>query len=545
MPRYEIQAPDGRTIEIDGPRMPTAAQLQSIFARTSGGQTPARPTPARANQPDDPNRQPFSAEQFLPQREPQGSALGRFAGGAWEMVNPVTIASGLYGAVRHPIDTASNLIGAQVGQFEKAKEAYDDGRYSEMLGHAGAAALPLVGPIAADIGEQIGAGDVAGGLGRTTGLLAPLAARDAAVGARRLAKRVTPEKVATGLEAGAAERIADVMAPRANTNVGRRLGNKARAIAPELAKDAEITSRWSRSGLQRTITDKLDESAAALDEAQAAQLSARSFDTAPIVSDLKAKLKALTAESVDASKPTPKIVEHASTILDDTGRPIRVRTPQAEALGKNVVPTPLQPRARMLEQAIREIEGLGPVAQFDDLRLIRQAYDGPATTVYNPSTTADFLAKRGESLGAADVTSVLREQLAQMDPAIAQVNAQYSLYKNASDILKAAEEIERVRPKVGRQIMSRLTGALVGGQQGGTTGAIAGYALGPVVDQLAQAGYTTKLQAAGYMQRMATAIRTGDVGQAVSAQSSLAALVKKMAKTGAVTTAQASQAAKQ
>lgn len=69
--------------------------------------------------------------------------------------------------------------GAQVDQFKKAKKAYDDGRISEAVGHTMAGALPLMGPAAANAGEQIGSGDVSGGLGTTAGILAPFGAADA------------------------------------------------------------------------------------------------------------------------------------------------------------------------------------------------------------------------------------------------------------------------------------------------------------------------------------------------------------------------------
>jgi hypothetical protein len=103
---------------------------------------------------------------------PPGSAGTRFAEGAWTNLNP----AGLVQAVRHPIDTLGALIQAQVEQVQQAKALYDDGRYSEAAGHLGAGLLPLVGPPAAKAGERIGRGDIAGGLGEATGLLASLQA---------------------------------------------------------------------------------------------------------------------------------------------------------------------------------------------------------------------------------------------------------------------------------------------------------------------------------------------------------------------------------
>jgi hypothetical protein len=105
-----------------------------------------------------------------------GSALGRFAGGVWKNVNPVEMVRGVAQAVAHPIDTGKAVVGQMGEQWEKAYHAGSEGRYSEMVGHAAAGSLPLIGPAAAAAGERIGSGDVAGGLGEAVGLVAPMAA---------------------------------------------------------------------------------------------------------------------------------------------------------------------------------------------------------------------------------------------------------------------------------------------------------------------------------------------------------------------------------
>ncbi len=97
------------------------------------------------------------------------SATRRFVSGAAEMLNPVTMAKGWYQTVRHPLDTASAIYGQQGAEFDKAVQAAREGRYSEMAGHGAAAFLPVVGPLAASIGEQAGSGDIAGAAGRLAG----------------------------------------------------------------------------------------------------------------------------------------------------------------------------------------------------------------------------------------------------------------------------------------------------------------------------------------------------------------------------------------
>jgi hypothetical protein len=114
------------------------------------------------------------AEQKPP--APEGSALQRFVGNAADSLNPIKIAKGLYNTVAHPIDTATAMISAQGAQLSKAKADIDQGRYVEAAGHGLAGVLPIVGPAAAAAGEQIGGGDVAGGLGRAVGLIGPVVA---------------------------------------------------------------------------------------------------------------------------------------------------------------------------------------------------------------------------------------------------------------------------------------------------------------------------------------------------------------------------------
>jgi len=82
--------------------------------------------------------------------------------------------AGLAGAVAHPIDTVKNLVTSQfVDQPVKAYQALKEGDYLGALGHAGAAAIPVLGPVAADIGERTGeTGDIGNAIGETGALLA-------------------------------------------------------------------------------------------------------------------------------------------------------------------------------------------------------------------------------------------------------------------------------------------------------------------------------------------------------------------------------------
>lgn len=201
---------------------------------------------------------------------------------------------------------------------------------------------------------------------------------------------------------------------------------------------------------------------------------------------------------------------------------------RARPLGEAVVPQPNDVRVAQIDRAISELKRLGPVANYESIRRIRQAYDQPAKAVYSPSMTADYLAKRGESQGAADVTGVLRGHLAQADPATAAANSQYSIFKAANDVMDAAAEVERTRPTVGRSIMARGLGAAAGAAEGGGLGAMVGAIIGPTIERaMSGAAPSVKLMNARLLSNLADAFRGGQVDRA----SSILTQLSKVAKT--------------
>ncbi len=295
------------------------------------------------------------------------------------------------------------------------------------------------------------------------------------------------------------------MTPKVGPNKVR-FGRMAADVAPQIARDPDLGA-LSRSGLADKVGAKLQEAEAALDAAADARNPNRVEYTGPILAELEARKARLTAQTA------------------------RVGTFKA---GEDVVPTPNAPRVAVINQAIDEIKQLGPVVNYDALRQIRQAYDGQAKAVYAPAVTADFLQKQGSKLGAADVTGVLRDRLAKFDPQTAAANATYSFYRSANDVLQAAEETERTRPKVGRQIIARLTGSVVGGEAGGLPGALAGYVAGPIADAVANSGPTLRIGYARKLASLADALRAHDLGKTISVAEQLKQMRPNLALQAAV-----------
>ena len=485
------------------------------------------------------------AQQAPPEQPPvapEGSATGRFFSNIGEQLNPVAAVKGIAQAVSSPIETGRALYEGQMQQFDKAGEAYAQGRYSEMLGHGMAGTLPLVGPAAAGAGEQIAAGDIAGGLGAGTGLAASvIGVRPIAKGAVNTARTVTPsrvlDKAATALEKGAVERVADVMSPQVG-RMKQRWGNRAAGVAPTLAKElAAEGAPFSRQAFHADMTAKHMEAKRALDAVADERLAARTFETKPMIDGLLEKRQALTSEAVEA--------DAYPRTRQPTGQPYSAVGPVREVsspLGKDVVPHHNAARVAEIDAAISELRQLGPVARYEPIRRLRQSYDGPAEVVYSPSVTQDFLKNQGGALGAADVTGVLREHLARWDPATATANADYHLRRTADDTLRAVAEVERTRPRVGRQIMARLTGIIAGNASGGPAGAVVGAVGAPLIDSALASGVTTKLKTAAAFQQLANAIRAGNVERAFSLTSMLEDWARFSAHDVRATVAQAGRA---
>ena len=485
--------------------------------------------------------------------EPRGVAghLREGAGALWETVNPMNIVHAVNQAVlpepvgkmfgyeeSGPINTLNAVLGKTGGHLRAAGQAALAGQPGATASHL-MSSVPIAGPFSEQVGRELEQGDYGKAGGRMLGVAA-LAAPQAYVNARNLSSmdaRMTPPSAQAPrpVSQGAARRVADVMSPRAGTNLGRRMGNQAQDIAPQMVRDlADDGAPLSRTTFHAQIRERLAGARTALDDAADQRLAARSVPIQPLIADLRSRLRRLT---MNADEATGISRESASARFNQLRESRRSGQPgtytsavhSTGPLGETVIPGPNAARARVLQQAIGELERLGPTTTYDPLRVMRQAYDGQAEVVYNPSVTADFLTQKGGALGAADVTGVLREHLARLDPATARANAQFSLYKTADDVMSAAAEIERARPRVGRQIMARLTGVLVGAQ-GGPAGMAAGYIGGPILDSALASGVTTQLKTAALLQHLTDAVKAGDIGR-------VSQLTQQLRRTGMATIA--------
>ncbi len=135
--------------------------------------------------------------------QPVSTSLKQGAVGALKEIPAMIsgMASGVYGAVRHPLDTITGM-GAQ--QQELAKKSQAATNPLEKAAYGVSAALPVVGPMMAGIGERLGSGNPEQ-MGRAvTDVAAPMLAGPLARGARAaLPAVVNMGKAATATPAGA------------------------------------------------------------------------------------------------------------------------------------------------------------------------------------------------------------------------------------------------------------------------------------------------------------------------------------------------------
>lgn len=206
----------------------------------------------------------------------------------------------------------------------------------------------------------------------------------------------------------------------------------------------------------------------------------------------------------ETSFPALVVVDTGSVAYAD-------HAPVARPIGEDVIPKFNHTRVSQIDAALGELNTLGPMARYDALKKIRQSYDQAAKAKYSPSLTSDFMTKQGEASGAADVTRAFREHLATLDPNSAKANSTYHVWKSLDDVMSAAEEIQRVKPNVGRQMLAKTGGAVVGEAIGGVPGMVAGYFSGGILDKLLSSGPTTQLMTAKAMDRLAKALKSGAV----------------------------------
>jgi hypothetical protein len=469
----------------------------------------------------DPNRKPASTEDFLP-KPTGGDGMLDLVKGLMENLIPSgdMVRAGL---LHDPVSAAGVGEGIVQGHTQQLQEALARARdaqnapnllqtaanATESVGHAAAGLLPMIGPAAGQAGERLGNPETRmRGLGNAMGLLAPEAVT---AGARGLMTGSRGAAAADALDAGATSRLVDVTAPKTGPNKAR-FGNMADKVAPRLAREDGMGAA-SRSGLADKVAERLADAQSALDTAADERNGLKTFETAPLVAQLKAARAKLVSNAVKASEAERVTSERVSPILDERGKPTVVTEQSAKPLGRDVVPTENQPAYGTLTRMINEVAALGPVAQYESLRRLRAAWDEGAKLQYAPSMAADYLKKQAIGRASSNAAGIMRDSLAAAEPETAAANAEFTFWKRADDVLSAAEEADRVRP-------TRLRRTIADSASG-----MSKSVLPSLIERIASSGYTTKIASARLLANLADAIRGGRSAEAASILGQVESLV--------------------
>lgn len=184
-----------------------------------------------------------------------GSAIARFASGAWKNLNPMGIVS----ALSHPIATLGEIASSTSERSAAAVKALKEGRYGDAATNA-VGAVPLVGPAMVSAGERIGEGDYAGGIGEAIGLIgsleSPRLVKGSASGVNSAATKVATS--AGAQQALGAVTGASVGASVGHPYIGMALGTKyGGPVVRSVAEGVEglTGGRKAVSKLTKAMTD--------------------------------------------------------------------------------------------------------------------------------------------------------------------------------------------------------------------------------------------------------------------------------------------------
>ena len=350
--------------------------------------------------------------------QPAGS-LNRFMGSLAGAVNPMNLVR----AVASPVDTVKGILQAHKGEFEKSGQAFQEGRYSEGLGHGLAGALPIVGPGAAAIGEQIGSGDVAGGLGSALPSLIPAGALAG----------VRAAKIPARLKSGAQKQFSQALGA---TKEGMK--RKSQRVVPKLI---EHGAKGSRAKLLKTAEKKFGKALEDLKSAEAKIPEGTRVKIEPIFDWLEKKKQKM----------------------------VGARTATGEVIGNEAGFAQLE---RMQELVI----DLGDDVPYETLVNVRRVLDREV------AEAGGFFGKSlkdTSKLGAKqEASNAIRRELAKERPDIARINAEFSLWKTTAEILEeTGRRTSSQSTPLGQQLAQAAGGAgglAVGGATLGTGGALGG-----------------------------------------------------------------------
>jgi hypothetical protein len=420
---------------------------------------------------------PTAGEPVAPSATPPAtpsSGIGGFFSEATKSINPVNINAAIQSMFWHPIDTAKGMLKAQDVPRHEAMTSFQQGDYVTGTRKLIDWLIPVLGPRLDEAADYMQQGQIGRGLGATADVGLTIATPELVRGVTKIP--VTRAGVAETAGDIAERTTARIIAPQVGPQK-IRFGTMAADVAPAIARR---TTAVTPSGLLNEVSENAARANQALDAAYAAS-GATPVSTQPIIANLQRELQNLSVQGTTGAAFTPAT------------RAARVAS---------------------LKQALTEAQALGPTATLEQLRQLRIAWDDGAQAVFTPITADNFQTARAAGRGWADARTALNDVMIAQHPELAPLNADVHLWTKAQDVLQAAEEVERVRPTVGRSLIARGIGAGIGAHEGGGMGAALGAIIAPSVEAaIGQASPSAKLVMARQLARLSDALRRGQRGQ--------------------------------
>jgi hypothetical protein len=300
------------------------------------------------------------------------------------------------------------LWDAQMNQANEAKSSFREGNYLEAAGHMAGAYLPVIGPAAAEAGEDIKGGDIGYGLGKAVGLVGT-ALTPGGVKARNAAKVKNAPKIIAKAEADYA------------------------GLFGKSAKNAEIAEKVTPGMMDRGVKFTNPRG----DLAELAETKATAADKA-----VDAAIDSMP-EPVSLNKVLDRTTASKDKALTPYGPDSQAIYEKIDDYERNVLPQNADAAGNIEPQTARELRRL-----FDQKPAARGAYSGA------DNLTPDVQAR--EAVGNA-----LRGEL-NTDAAVAAANAEESFWLNVKRIAEAAPEGKGMAAIVADNAKMAGAGALAG-----------------------------------------------------------------------------------
>ena len=409
---------------------PTLSPLEQLEQQTS------QPTTQQAPQSQD---QGFLSGLYNSTLAPIGGVLKSDAGYAKTIYNEAGqhLANGEYlkaaGTLMSAMDGAddrsplmqlfSGILDSHKEQVKATAAAYKAGHYTEAAGHGLAAALPVVGPMAAKAGEDIGAGKTGEGLGEAAGTIGAVLAPDAIgkagdiiKGAPEAVKSATgfadvPDTVNADVQSG----IKDVASSVADDAGVSPDAPSIRTQFEKLADGVESNSK----GLYQQIDDATDGEFTNIQnkiknvDYKLKEIAGTDDAAEEKLFNQKVALGTKMDEAIEAAKENgvaPEVADQAKTAWKQSSalRDVDAQV-KASTFGNNihapevVDPTKLATRLQKLADSGRLQEALGD-EQAD--ALLKTAYDGTNAAKDVAAKSATQAARRGLTTKLATRTAV-------------------------------------------------------------------------------------------------------------------------------------------